>query len=227
MFTFVRFGLRGLSVAAASVLAGVFGLLCAWTITRTMLASDQEEAGNLAAGSARVAAAIVERNLVDATQQMILLRTLAEESGIERDPVRLRRWLDATQRAESGFSWIGLADLRGQVVAGSDGLAEGADVNHREWFRGGLQGIHVGDLHAAMLLQKALPPCPTESRGASSTFRCPCAAPTDVPLACWGATCPGRGCGRACRLGKPPCPTKAASGCSAPTTAPAWATTPR
>ena len=160
MFTFVRFGLRGLSVAAASVLAGVFGLLCAWTITRTMLASDQEEAGNLAAGSARVAAAIVERNLVDATQQMILLRTLAEESGIERDPVRLRRWLDATQRAESGFSWIGLADLRGQVVAGSDGLAEGADVNHREWFRGGLQGIHVGDLHAAMLLQKALPPLP-------------------------------------------------------------------
>ncbi len=160
MSTFLRFSLRGLSALAALVLACIFGLLGAVTITRTMANSDREEAGNLAAGSARVAAVIVERNLVDATYQLDLLRKFLQDSSVHHEPARMRRWLDAVQSQENGFSWVGLADTNGQIVAGSGGLAVGADIAHRDWFRGGLQGTHIGDMHEALLLQKALAPLP-------------------------------------------------------------------
>ena len=160
MSTFIRFGLRGISVLAAFLLALVFGVLAAAAMTRTMIASDQEESGNLAAGSARVAAEIMEGSLLDATVQMTGLAALAQDTRVWTDPARLRRWLDIEQRDAGGFSWIGLTDPAGRIVAGSRGMAEGADVSGRTWYLGGLQGLHHGDLHEAMLLQKALPPLP-------------------------------------------------------------------
>jgi len=55
-------------------------------------------------------------------------------------------------------SWIGVADASGVVRAATGGLLVGQDVHERPWFAPGLQGTHVGDVHAAKLLAAYLPP---------------------------------------------------------------------
>ncbi len=160
MSTFTRLGLRGISVLAALLLATVLGALGAWALARTMIHSDRDEAGALAAGSAKVAATIIERNLTDATAQMVTLAAMAQDTRVWSDPARLRRWLDTARQLDAGYSWIGLAGTDGRITDGSGGMAQGADVSRRDWFLGGSRGLYHGDLHEAMLLQKALPPLP-------------------------------------------------------------------
>ncbi|WP_332824664.1 hypothetical protein [Ramlibacter sp.] len=40
--------------------------------------------------------------------------------------------------------------------AATDGLLEGVDVSQRPWFRNATAGQHLGDVHEALLLAKAL-----------------------------------------------------------------------
>lgn len=55
-------------------------------------------------------------------------------------------------------SWMGYADLNGEVVAASNGMLVGASVDQRPWFRGGLNGGFAGDVHEAVLLAQLLNP---------------------------------------------------------------------
>jgi PAS domain S-box-containing protein len=50
------------------------------------------------------------------------------------------------------FSWVGLTDSSGQVVAASDSIIEGTDISQRPVFVSGRQGTFVGDVHEAVLL---------------------------------------------------------------------------
>src|SRR5258705_451320 len=54
------------------------------------------------------------------------------------------------------FSWLGIADVNGSVVASSSGILEGQDVSQRPWFRHGLLGAYAGDEHDSEQLAKAL-----------------------------------------------------------------------
>jgi len=55
------------------------------------------------------------------------------------------------------YEWIGMAGLDGKVLVEARGLLEGANVAQRPWFRDALKGVHVGDVHEAVLLAKLLP----------------------------------------------------------------------
>ncbi len=55
------------------------------------------------------------------------------------------------------YSWIGLTDAHGRVVASTDGLLEGADISQRPVYINGLTKTFVGDVHEAVLLAKLLP----------------------------------------------------------------------
>lgn len=74
----------------------------------------------------------------------------------QNDAVLLRRSLEQLQNAFPDFAWIGFVNTEGSVVASTRGLLEGASVGKREWFRDGLGGLAVGDVHEAMLLAKFL-----------------------------------------------------------------------
>ncbi|MFD2646302.1 cache domain-containing protein [Devosia albogilva] len=54
------------------------------------------------------------------------------------------------------FSWIGIADRSGTVLAASGGMLEGENVAQRPWFQQGLAGPFAGDVHEAVLLAKLL-----------------------------------------------------------------------
>ncbi|GLT08385.1 hypothetical protein GCM10007928_06160 [Sulfitobacter porphyrae] len=54
------------------------------------------------------------------------------------------------------ISWIGYADINGEVLQASDDLLVGQDVSERPWFRNGLRGAYAGDVHEAVLLAKLI-----------------------------------------------------------------------
>jgi diguanylate cyclase (GGDEF)-like protein len=74
----------------------------------------------------------------------------------QNNPVTLRLSLEQLQSAFPDFAWIGFVNPEGTVIASTRGLLEGASVGKRPWFKDGLDGLSVGDVHEATLLSKLL-----------------------------------------------------------------------
>ncbi|MDX1822018.1 MAG: cache domain-containing protein [Paracoccaceae bacterium] len=91
-------------------------------------------------------------------------RDLVRLSGqvAEMEPRRLSDVLSGIGGDGSRISWIGFADLSGQVVAANNDLLLGQSVSERPWFRNGLNGGFAGDVHDAVLLAKILNPASTD-----------------------------------------------------------------
>ncbi|MBA4257325.1 MAG: hypothetical protein C0445_15825 [Polaromonas sp.] len=68
-----------------------------------------------------------------------------------------RAIFDRVRQAYPFYAWVGMTDVDGNILAGTDGLLEGKNVAQRDWFLKGRQGLHFGDAHDAFLLAKLLP----------------------------------------------------------------------
>lgn len=93
-------------------------------------------------------------------QQFKEVRVLAQMEPFRRfdDPESMRRALDQVQIGFDHFAWLGVTDADGKVVAAAGGLLAGVDVSKRPWWQGARKGSpFVGDVHAALLLEKLLP----------------------------------------------------------------------
>ena len=55
------------------------------------------------------------------------------------------------------FSWIGLTDAQGKVIASSDGILKGESIAERPVFLNAQKEPFIGDVHEAVLLAKLLP----------------------------------------------------------------------
>jgi hypothetical protein len=77
---------------------------------------------------------------------------------------RVRDRIDFTGSLDSRYSWLGLADVNGKVLAAKGGMLEGVSVEGRPWFRRGLAGPAAIDVHEAVLLAKVLPASPEPYR---------------------------------------------------------------
>ncbi|KLK93471.1 hypothetical protein AA309_09170 [Microvirga vignae] len=73
------------------------------------------------------------------------------------DPEEIRRQFTLLGQVDRRYTWIGVADVQGKVIAASQGMLEGASVAERPWFRRGLNGPTAVDVHEAVLLAKLLP----------------------------------------------------------------------
>ncbi len=72
------------------------------------------------------------------------------------DPEQLTHLMTGVSGDGSRISWVGYADLSGQVIASTDGLLIGQNVSERPWYRNGLSGDFAGDVHDAVLLAQLL-----------------------------------------------------------------------
>ena len=93
-------------------------------------------------------------------QQFKEVRVLAQLEPFRRfdDPESMRRALDQVQVGFDHFAWLGVTDSQGKVLAAAGGLLDGVDVSKRPWWQGAKGGQpFVGDVHAALLLEKLLP----------------------------------------------------------------------
>ena len=111
------------------------------TLSTDQLAAEFDQALALRLQSIRAAAAMLRADLGRDT------------------PRALRAVLDDLHSTYPEFEWIGLADAKGMIVAASDGLSEGS-VAERLWFKQGLKGPWIGDVHGVVVLNKKLPPLP-------------------------------------------------------------------
>lgn len=93
-------------------------------------------------------------------QQFKEVRVLAQLEPFRRfdEPEAMRRALDQVQIGFDHFAWLGVTDGQGKVLAAAGGLLDGVDVSKRPWWQGAKGGQpFVGDVHAALLLEKLLP----------------------------------------------------------------------
>ncbi|WP_079508919.1 sensor domain-containing diguanylate cyclase [Mesobacillus jeotgali] len=65
--------------------------------------------------------------------------------------------LDQLKTSIPVFSWIGLTDSAGNVVAATDQILLGADISKRPVYQEGQKGTFIGDVHKAVLLANLLP----------------------------------------------------------------------
>ncbi|GBL45588.1 sensor histidine kinase [Sulfuriferula multivorans] len=134
----------------------VFALVAAWWLggmARTSLMQQHSRqlvlsADQLGAGLDQALASRLQS--VRATAAML-------GTGLGTDTPRAQRAvLDELQSAYPEFTWIGLADAKGRVVAASDGLLEGSSVAERAGFAQGLKESWIGDV----AVDKKRPPLP-------------------------------------------------------------------
>lgn len=92
-------------------------------------------------------------------QQFQEVKVLSQLELFQRheDPAAMRRALNQIQLGLPHFAWLGVTDIEGRVLAAGGGLLEGANVSKRPWWQDAQRGIYVGDVHAAVLLEKLLP----------------------------------------------------------------------
>ncbi len=106
---------------------------------------------------AKAVATVVAENLTERQRE---IQRLADTPLLREAPLDSPAISDALQRLQDSYphySWIGLADTQGFVQAASGDLLVGVSVAERPWFKQGLEGPYVGDLHEALLLAKLLP----------------------------------------------------------------------
>lgn len=77
-----------------------------------------------------------------------------------RNPTDLdqtQRLIDRFKETFPMFSWIGLTDEQGIVLASTDNILEGADSSERPAYMEAQKGDFIGDVHDAVLLSELLP----------------------------------------------------------------------
>lgn len=73
------------------------------------------------------------------------------------DPASSRALLDQVQTNIPAFSWMGVTDASGNVVASTNGILEGASISERPVFLEAQDEPFIGDVHEAVLLAELLP----------------------------------------------------------------------
>lgn len=89
---------------------------------------------------------------------LALLESLLQD---EVSPDGWRSLIDRLQTSVPHYSWVGVADTQGLVLAATGRLLEGRNVSARPWFVQGARQSFIGGVHDAVLLQSLLPPNPT------------------------------------------------------------------
>lgn len=99
-------------------------------------------------------------------QRFAELQLLAAMTQLDPRPAVWRQQMQQLKAGAPSYVWIGVIDVNGRVIAGTDGLLEGRDIATRPVFVQGRQGPFFGSLHAPValrpeMLKLALSP-PTE-----------------------------------------------------------------
>lgn len=99
----------------------------------------------------------IDAGMFERYREIRNLSTLQSLIGAEMEPGAWRALTERLQATLPYYSWIGVTDLQGHVVASTGGVLQGRDVSGRPWFSQGLKAPYAGDVHDAVLLASLLP----------------------------------------------------------------------
>jgi hypothetical protein len=145
-------------LAAAFAAAFAAGLAVALTVAAAALTGPADELAAIRLqDAARSAAAILQTGLTQRRREVEVLASIFPVDKLEPlDPGALRLFLRRVQELSPYYALIGFVDPSGRLLVSSNGLAEGADVSGREYFRRGRASAFISDAHPAILLAKAM-----------------------------------------------------------------------
>ena len=103
-----------------------------------------------------LSAALLARRLHQLWQE---IEGLSNTIDLQAMP-KVRQDIDFVSQLDRRYSWLGVADVEGKVLASTRGMLEGESVAQRPWFRRGLTGPTAIDVHEAQLLARLMPAAP-------------------------------------------------------------------
>lgn len=107
-----------------------------------------------------LSAGLLARRLYGVWMDVARLATLIDPTNL----AAARDQIQFMSRLDSRYSWLGIADLEGKVLAAKDRMLEGESVAQRQWFRRGLDVTSAIDVHEAQQLAHLLPASPDPYR---------------------------------------------------------------
>lgn len=171
---------------ATSILCAVLTIILVALVQSQARDHVRESIGFGLGELAQQAADKLDRGMYERYREVNLLARRIADLGPASTLESQRRMLDDAHRSYGYYSWMGIAAVDGQVQVAARGLLEGANIGARPWFKNALAGIHIGDVHDALLLAKLLPSVDGEpQRFVDVAF--PIAGPDGRPRAVLGA----------------------------------------
>lgn len=151
---------KGLSFVLAICLAGV-SLACT-VLTLIILETSataymREQIGQKLAELAFQTTDKLDQGLYERFREVELLARRPYLRDMRVTAAEKEAQLNDAQSTYPQYSWMGITDMQGNVVAATKGMLRGVDVSKRPWWGDALRGIHLGDVHEAKLLAKKLP----------------------------------------------------------------------
>lgn len=150
-------GLAGYMALATSILCGVLTVILVALVQNQARDHVRESIGFGLGELAQQAADKLDRGMYERYREINLLARRIADLGPATTRESQRGMLDDAHRSYGYYSWMGIAGVDGQVQVAARSLLEGANVGARPWFKNALAGIHIGDVHEALLLAKLLP----------------------------------------------------------------------
>ncbi len=146
-------------------LTAVFGALVivasaaiTWELSSMLQSRVRADAGRtltfIASNAAQIFSTGLQTNA--SVVDMLARREVLWDDGLNSQEVQ--RTIDSLYLMQAHSAWVGVADASGMVRSATDGLLLGSNVEDRPWFaQARKNGLFVGDLHAAKLLEPLLP----------------------------------------------------------------------
>lgn len=148
-----RLGLRTIAFVGGSILMLVPALIAGSTYTGALQKRAEQMLVDRLKGRGELSANLLAKGLHQLWGEVESLAKTLDPSALPE----ARTAINLIARLDKRYSWIGIADIEGNVLAAVDGLLERASVSQRPWFRRGLSGPTAIDVHEAQLLAKLLP----------------------------------------------------------------------
>lgn len=148
----LRSRIVALLILSALLLAGALAAVIASRVSEGVKA----QIGSALSERAVELAERLDREMATRIDEVTLLSSLDDFRTLDDRP-RIRRLIDSLQTTIPLFSWVGVLDATGLVVAATDGVLEGRNIAGRPVFSEGIRERFIGDVHDAVLLASLLP----------------------------------------------------------------------
>lgn len=141
-----------LIVLAVLVLSSILSISVGYLSNQSM----KEKVDRSLAQTAKHMADKMDTFMWSSTGSLYTLASLEALKSLE-NPKEIEELINQLKYNFPAFSWIGVTDISGQVLASTEGILRGADISMRPVFVEGIKGQFIGDVHEAVLLKSLLP----------------------------------------------------------------------
>ncbi|HEX8480179.1 MAG TPA: diguanylate cyclase [Telluria sp.] len=155
-----RFKRIALAPSLAAVSAAVMLLLTLVTLQvvgQTMAKQVEQQIGQNLAELSFQTTDKLDRGMYERYREVKLMAERYEITSANVPAAAKRAVLERMQATHPYYAWIGITDNDGLVKIATGALLEGKDVSGRPWFKASSRGVHLLDVHEAVLLAKLLP----------------------------------------------------------------------